>query len=99
VWLLLNISYVATVPLMHRRFLCAEQRRWIIHDVSLPLAGALTVAGAAYWLLPDGLDALQTFLYLTGTGLAAVGAAAVLASEIRGLLLPYVRRTATPEAV
>jgi O-antigen/teichoic acid export membrane protein len=99
VWLLLNISYVVTVPLMHRRFLRAEQRRWIIHDVGLPLAGALTVAGAAYWLLPDGFGALQTFLYLAGAGLAAVGAAAALASEIRGLLFPYVRRTATPEAV
>jgi O-antigen/teichoic acid export membrane protein len=99
VWVLLNIAYAGTVPLMHRRFLRGEQRRWIINDVGLPLAGALAVAGAAYWLLPSGLGALQTLLYLGVAGLVTTAATASLASEIRGLLLPYVRRTAAPEAV
>jgi len=99
VWVLLNIVYVATVPLMHRRFLREEQRRWLVHDVCLPLAGALVVAGVAYWLMPPSLGTLQTIVYLGIAGLATTATAAALASEIRSLLLPRLRRAAQPEAV
>jgi len=99
VWVLLNIVYVATVPLMHRRFLRQEQRRWLVHDVCLPLAGALVVAGVAYWLMPPSPGTLQTIVYLGIAGMATTAAAAALASEIRSLLLPRLRRAAQPEAV
>jgi O-antigen/teichoic acid export membrane protein len=96
VWVLLNTVYVATVPLMHRRFLRGEQRRWAFNDILLPLAGALAVAGGARWLLPEGLGASQTVIYLGGAGLATIAASAALASEIRRQL-PHARRTAAIE--
>jgi O-antigen/teichoic acid export membrane protein len=97
VWLLLNIGYVSTVPLMHRRLLRGEQRRWIINDVCVPLIGSLIVAGAAYWLMPSPLGTLQTIFYLGTAALATTVAAAALSPEIRALLLPRLRR-AQPEA-
>jgi O-antigen/teichoic acid export membrane protein len=99
VWVLLNIIYVATVPLMHRRFLRGEQRRWFVHDVCLPLAGSLAVAGAAYWLMPPSLGTLQIIIYLGIAGLTTTAAAVTLASEIRSLLLPRLRRAGQAEVV
>jgi O-antigen/teichoic acid export membrane protein len=92
VWLLLNIAYVATVPLMHRRFLRGELRRWIINDVCVPLIGSLIVAGAAYWLMPSSLGTLGTIFYLGTAGVLTTGAAAALSPQIRALLLPRLRR-------
>lgn len=98
VWVLLNAVYVVTVPLMHRRFLRGEQRRWAFDDVLLPLAGALAVAGGARWLLPEALGGWQMVIYLGAAGVATTAAAIALASEIRRQL-PRARRTAAPEAV
>lgn len=91
VWIVLNLALFATVPLMHRRFLRGEGRRWLVDDVGLPLAGALLAAGSVRWLLPDGL------LSLAVAGIVTTVVTAALTPAIRALLLPYVRR-AEPDA-
>jgi len=92
VWVLLNVCYLMSVPVMHRRFLRGEQGRWFFEDVCLPLGGALAVGGIAYRLLPGHLSRIEMLAYLSVVGLAAVGATAALASQLRGTVLAMLRR-------
>ena len=92
VWVLLNACYLATVPIMHRRFLRGQQGRWLFEDVCLPLGGALVVSGAAYWLIPKHLSRIQMLAYLSTAGLLAVAATAALASQLRGTVVAHLRR-------
>jgi len=79
VWLVLNVAYLATVPLMHRRFLRGEQRRWLLSDVALPLAGALAIAAAAHALLPSNVvSIIAAWLLIT-----AAAAAPLVATGVR----------------
>jgi O-antigen/teichoic acid export membrane protein len=46
VWLLINVSYLATqIPLMHRRILRNEARQWYIQDIGQPLITCGLTAG------------------------------------------------------
>jgi hypothetical protein len=94
VWILLNVCYMVTVPLMHRRYLRGEQGRWFFDDVCLPLSGALAVSGVAYWLLPSHLSRIQLLVYLSAAGLLALAATTALASELRSAVLVHLRRSA-----
>jgi O-antigen/teichoic acid export membrane protein len=99
VFVLLNLGWAVTMPLMHRRFVRGEERRWLVHDVSLPLAGAFGAAAVAFVLLPRGTGVVQLLLFLAVAGLATLGATAVAAPDIRSLVVPYLRRSATTEVV
>ena len=94
VWVLLNVCYIATVPLMHRRLLRGEQGRWFFEDVCLPLGGALLAGLVAHWLMPKQLSRFETFVYLCSAGLLVAAAAASLASQVRISVLARVRRGA-----
>ncbi|HZG54338.1 MAG TPA: oligosaccharide flippase family protein [Pyrinomonadaceae bacterium] len=94
VWVLLNLCYLITVPIMHRRFLRGQQGRWFLEDVCLPLSGALIVCGIAYWLIPKQLSPLETLACLSAAGLLAVVATAALASQIRPTIVAHLRRSA-----
>jgi O-antigen/teichoic acid export membrane protein len=94
VWVLLNVCYLVTVPIMHRRFLRGQQGRWLSEDVCLPLGGALVVSGVAYWLLPQSLSRIEMLAYLSAAGLLTIAATAALASQLRGALLAHLRRSA-----
>lgn len=96
VWVLLNVCYMLTVPLMHRRFLRGQQGRWFFEDVCLPLCGTLAVGAAAYWLLPSGLSRVELLVYLSAAGLLSICAAAGLASYVRGMVLAQLRRRVEP---
>jgi O-antigen/teichoic acid export membrane protein len=96
VWVLLNVCYVMTVPIMHGRFLRGEMFRWLSEDVCLPLGGALAVGAFARWLIPSDLSRAGTLLYLSAAGLLAAAASAALAPQIRGWVLERMRRTAEP---
>jgi O-antigen/teichoic acid export membrane protein len=83
-WTALNVGYMALIPLlMHRRLLPRERSGYFVHDLGLPLVGALTTAGTLRWLFPsDGSDPV-TLLLLLGTS------AFVL--MVTGLSVPLVR--------
>jgi O-antigen/teichoic acid export membrane protein len=96
VWVLLNVCYLLTLPLVHRRFLKGEQGRWLFKDVLAPLAGALCVGLAARWLMPQHLARIEVFAYLNAAGLLALAGAAAFASRIRSHMLALLRRTTDP---
>jgi len=99
VFVLLNLAWALTMPLMHRHFLRGEQWRWLVHDVSLPMAGAIAVAGVAFGLLPRGTGVVQLLVVLGVAALMTVGATAALAPDVRSFIRPYLRRTPEPEVV
>jgi len=52
-WLLVNVvSLVVTVPIMHRRLLRGQLRKWALSDVVYPLVGTLALGVLARYLLP-----------------------------------------------
>ncbi len=72
VWLMINASYLATqVPLMHRRLLRREARRWYVEDVGMPLVASIAVAA----LIAEFISFPATRL---GSGLTAVVAGGVI---------------------
>jgi O-antigen/teichoic acid export membrane protein len=95
VWVVLNLGLLMMVPRMHRTLLPAEQRRWLVDDVLLPLAGAVAVAAAAHAAMPAQLGSFAAIAYAAATGIAATLAAAALAPQIRRALLPPMKRAVT----
>jgi O-antigen/teichoic acid export membrane protein len=83
VWLGLNATYVLLqIPIMHRRLLTSEVRRWYVLDVAAPLSAAAAVAVGS-------VLALQLLrLPVTVPVLAAVSSCTLLAAA---LTLPWLR--------
>jgi O-antigen/teichoic acid export membrane protein len=94
VWILLNVCFMSTVPVMHRRFLRGQLGRWFFHDVCLPLGGVIIISGLAYWLTPKHLSRIEMLAYLSTAGLLAVVAATAFASQLRNSVLAYLRQQA-----
>jgi O-antigen/teichoic acid export membrane protein len=81
VWLLIAASYFLTqIPLMHRKILRHQARRWYINDVGIPLVSC----GLAAWLLA------------VAVGPATTRIGAVLTVALVGLLVGTVGLLATP---
>jgi len=84
VWLALNLSYVVIqIPLMHRRVLVGEARRWYLDDVAAPLCAAALVAGPARLVMPAVTSPMAGLLIL-----AAISASSLLAGSVA---VPWVR--------
>jgi O-antigen/teichoic acid export membrane protein len=94
VWVLLNVCYLSTVPIMHRHFLRGQYGRWLLEDVCFPLGGVLVVGAAAYWLMPQHLTRIGVLAYLGVAGLLAVAATVALVSHFRSPVLAHLRRSA-----
>jgi O-antigen/teichoic acid export membrane protein len=88
VWLIINISYLATdvIP-MHRRVLAPEAKRWFFEDVGTPLI-ACTVSAVLLFELFERADFSSTRLM---AGLTVILAAIVLGS-VGFLSTPLTRR-------
>ncbi|MEA2571433.1 MAG: hypothetical protein QOI24_3434 [Acidobacteriota bacterium] len=92
VWLTLNLGYVfVTVPIMHRRLLKGETRRWYVEDVLLPVVSMVLVAAAFRLAMPAGLGRATAFLYLALSFAAMAGATLLALPRARVLLLRMVR--------
>ena len=86
VWVVLNCFYVLiSVPLMHRRVIRGEKRRWYIDDFAKPLIVAGLCGGVARLLLPAGLTMAGTVVYVGLSGLATALATAAVLPHIRAL--------------
>jgi len=87
VWPVINLGYIIVmVPLVHRRLIPREMRRWYVHDVFIPAAAALTVVGTARLLMPANLNRVPLFVYLAVSGCVAF-AATVMATETSRAML------------
>ena len=96
VQVLINVSYLLTLPLANHRFLKDERARWLFEDILPPLVGALSVGAAARWLIPPGLSRVGILVYLCAAGMLAAAAAAALAPRVRAAVLIQFRRRAEP---
>lgn len=66
VWVILNILYILTVQIMHRRILKGDALKWYVEDLAVPLITATTVAGIGKMLLPAfQRTRLEGILYLS----------------------------------
>jgi O-antigen/teichoic acid export membrane protein len=93
---ILNVSYLLTLPLADHRFLKDERARWLFEDILPPLGGALCVGAAARWLIPPGLSRGGVLAYLCAAGALAAAAAVALAPRVRVAVLILFRRRAEP---
>lgn len=96
VWVFLNVCYLLTLPLAHRRFLKGEHGRWLFEDVFLPVAGALCAGAAARWLMPSSLSRVEALACLCAVGALTAAAAVSLAPRVRAPLFALLRRGAEP---
>ncbi len=97
VWLVSNVSYLATqVPLMHRRLLRHEARRWYVTDFGIPLVACLVTAALLAEVAGSPTTRLGAALTVVVAGVF-VGVVGVLGTPLLrkqlGHLLP---RKATP---
>lgn len=92
VWLVINLgNFLFGAPLMHRRLLRGELKRWYLDDVFPPMLAATAVALSAKWIHPlVGRDFLGV-AWLTLVGGVALAAAALASNRLRLLMLRYTR--------
>jgi O-antigen/teichoic acid export membrane protein len=82
VWVILNSGYVLiALPVMHRRLLPGELRRWYVEDVGLPLLGVLATAGMSRLFIHEPLPPLPMLMSLVVV-LAATLTVAVLTAPL-----------------
>jgi O-antigen/teichoic acid export membrane protein len=82
VWLIINFSYLATqVPLMHRRLLRSEARRWYVEDVGMPLVSCVATAILVAALITPPATRLGAWATVALAGIL-IGAAGVLATPL-----------------
>jgi len=88
VWVTLNAGYLLfNIPIMHRRILPGEARRWYTKTVGPPFVATLIVAGIAKALLPIGSNGAVMALLLFFVWIAALTASATTIPWIRGKVL------------
>jgi O-antigen/teichoic acid export membrane protein len=88
IWVALNAFYVLVgAPLMFRRILRGEQRRWYLEDLLRPLLAAAAVAVLLRWLLPAPESTALQAATLVGAGLLVLSGAAMAAREARSIFL------------
>jgi O-antigen/teichoic acid export membrane protein len=86
------INMLVGIPVTHRRLLRHEMTRWVVQDVSPPLAASVAVVGVARILITRHMSPLSTLAVLAATLLVALVAAAFLAPQIREGLLTKLSR-------
>ncbi len=62
IWIILNVCIVAiNVPIIHKKFLRGELKRWIVEDIGLPSSTALIVATFSWLIMPTNLSEIGRF--------------------------------------
>jgi O-antigen/teichoic acid export membrane protein len=88
VWLFINLcDFFLVIPVMHRRLLRKEQWRWYGHDIGLPLAVGLIVAGLGRVLIEGPMSSIWILLYLTIVSLLTLSMTIIAMPKTRMLLL------------
>lgn len=96
IWLGLNAGYVLiAVPLMHRRLLRGELRRWYIYDIMPPLFAATIVGEGWRWISPPVPGGVIGWLMLAFEGCVMLTAASIASPSVRQRLSQW-RTRGTP---
>jgi O-antigen/teichoic acid export membrane protein len=67
IWIILNSGYLLVgIPILHRRLLRGEMRKWVVEDVVLPVVGAATVVLVAAQMAPAQNDSRLIWLAFLG---------------------------------
>lgn len=84
VWVILNSGYLLfMVPIMHRRLLRGELRRWCWYDLLLPAATAIAVVATAHAVAPSDMVGFPALAYAGVSWSVAVLASAAAAPLVR----------------
>lgn len=90
VWAILNFSYFFTViPLMHRRILKGEQKKWFLKDLSVPFAVAVSIAGIGRLLLPAAHTRYENVLPIAVISAATLLLTALATETTRNYLTQF----------
>lgn len=82
VWLMVNLSYVATYVMpMHRRLLTSERNRWFCEDVGIPLIACIAIAALLFERLTWSGTRLTAALTVAFAA-AVLGSVALLATPL-----------------
>jgi O-antigen/teichoic acid export membrane protein len=93
---LLNIAF--QVPLMHRRIIVGEAKRWYLEDVAAPLVAALAIAVPGTLLMRGTTTLVAAVLLLAGTSAGSVGAASLTVRWLREAIAQWLgRRPVVPQ--
>lgn len=93
VWPCLNVFFLAVlVPLMHRRLLRGEMRKWYKEDLIVPALGSIAVVAVARLLIPPSLGAMPLLFALALTGGIALVITMAAAPRVRQRLMHDVSR-------
>jgi O-antigen/teichoic acid export membrane protein len=77
-WIGLPLGYLSVeIPLMHRRLLTAEKRKWYLKDVGFSLVTSMIVIGASRLLLPPNSSAIVAAATLAASFIVALGCCAI----------------------
>jgi O-antigen/teichoic acid export membrane protein len=72
VWIILNAGYLfILIPLMHRRLLSSEMKKWYLHDIGAPLLIIAGIVLLSRVLMPVDVSKYITLLWLILTPLIA----------------------------
>ena len=96
-WFAINVVFVVIgIPLMHRRLLRGEMKRWYVNDMLPPAIVATAIALAANWLLPamprNVVGVCQFVVVCAVTLFSAALAAPLVRSLVRQQLTAWVSR-------
>lgn len=90
-WFLLNVGYVLiATPLMHRHLLSGERMNWLIGDVLVPIAMAMTICAICRWLYPGnysvGGDLLWMAMSAMLTGIATLAVLSIFRVQLQNFV-------------
>ena len=92
VWVLLNAGYVLLViPVFHTRLVPGEKVRWYVHDLLLPLVGAVGGAALAEVTIPGAAGSARVLARVAAVGVVAGLGALAMAPEVRRPLVSFLR--------
>ncbi len=96
IWVVLNAGYVlVAIQLMHRRLMANEKLKWYFADVLLPAMGTIATILFARQMHPANYASRwNEFLFLLLVGMLALMVSAMLANQVRPVLLDWVRKGA-----
>ncbi len=95
VWLGMNLlSFVAWLPLVHRKFEPGLNRRWYVEDIAPIVAATALVGYITSLVLPPSGSRMNQFADIVLAGLMALGAGAAASSAVRARLRSFWRTPA-----